>query len=232
MTPNPTELEGERDGNRPPHTSERPGLVVLVVGTATEVGKTWVGGATLAALRARGMTVAARKPAQSFDPADPHPTDAEVLGAATGEKPEQVCPRHRWYPIAMAPPMAADALGLAAPALADLVAELTWADPPPGIGWVETVGGPRSPIAADGDAVDLADALQPDLVVLVADAGLGTVNAVLVSIAPFAGREVVVVLNRYDDSDDLHRRNRDWLETREGLEVVTDPEALAAHVMS
>jgi hypothetical protein len=42
----------------------------------------------------------------------------------------------------------------------------------------------------------------------------------------------VVALNRYDDADDLHRRNAQWLRTREGLEVVTDPEALASRLQS
>ena len=37
---------------------------------------------------------------------------------------------------------------------------------------------------------------------------------------------VVVYLNRYDPDNDLHVRNHDWLATRVGLEVVTDPEAL------
>ena len=75
--------------------------------------------------------------------------------------------------------------------------------------------------------VDLAAALQPDTIVLVADAGLGTVNAVLLSIAPFPEFPTVVILNRYDDSLDLHRRNLAWLQTRKGLEVVTTPEALS-----
>ncbi len=95
------------------------------------------------------------------------------------------------------------------------------------LGWLETVGGPRSPIAEDADAVLLADLLDPDVVVLVADAGLGTVNAVLVSTAALAGFDVVVVLNRFDPADDLHARNLTWLRTREGLDVVTDAEALA-----
>jgi hypothetical protein len=41
-----------------------------------------------------------------------------------------------------------------------------------------------------------------------------------------AGHRVVVYLNRYDGQDDLHERNREWLATRAGLEVVTDPETL------
>ena len=36
--------------------------LVIVSGTATEVGKTWVGAALARELRGRGVTVAARKP--------------------------------------------------------------------------------------------------------------------------------------------------------------------------
>lgn len=208
----------------------RPATLVLAIGTATEVGKTWVGAATLAALARRGVSVAARKPAQSFEPDDRHPTDAQVLGAATGEPPEAVCPPHRCYPAAMAPPMAADHLGWPVPTLSELLGELSWPEPAVDIGWLETVGGPRSPIGVDGDAVTVAQRLDPDVVVLVADAGLGTVNAVLVSAAPFDPARLVVLLNRFDPAIELHRRNLDWLRTREGLEVVTDPEALAARL--
>ena len=212
----------------------RPQRLVLVAGTATDVGKTWVGGQVLTRLRASGTTVAARKPAQSADADDPGPSDAAVLAAATGEPVETVCPPDRWYGIAYAPPMAADALGLPAPTSAELLAELTWPDPAVEVGWLETVGGPRSPIATDGDAVSFATALAPDLVVLVADAGLGTVNAVLVSLAAFgaptARPNTVVVLNRFDPTVDLHRRNLDWLHTREGLDVVVDLDELAARV--
>ena len=199
--------------------------MVLVSGKGTGVGKTWFSAVTLGLLRDRGVTVAARKPVQSFEEGE-HPTDAEVLGAATGEDPEQVCASARAYERAMAPPMAAEALGRPAFTVADLADELRW---PAGIrvGVVEGVGGPRSPIAVDGDSVDLAAAIRPDLVVIVADAGLGVVNAALVSVEPFAPRPVVVALNRFDEHDDLHARNRRWLELRSGLDLVTSPTALA-----
>ncbi|MCU1369508.1 MAG: hypothetical protein JWO77_702 [Ilumatobacteraceae bacterium] len=209
----------------------RPARLVLVAGTATDIGKTWTGGQVLARLGAAGSTVAARKPAQSADADDPGPSDAAVLAAATGERVTEVCPAHRHYAVAMAPPMAADALGLPVPTLDELVAELVWPDGPAvDIGWVETVGGPRSPIGADGDAVDLADQLDPDLVLLVADAGLGTVNSVRLGTDVFARWPVVVFLNRFDPDDDLHRRNLDWLRTRERLEVIVDLEALSNRV--
>jgi dethiobiotin synthetase len=209
---------------RPDRPADRPApqRLVVVVGTATEVGKTWVGAAALRGLAGAGLTVAARKPVQSFAPGE-GPTDAEVLAGASGERPEDVCPRHRWYELAMAPPMAADALGRPPFTVADLTAELRW---PSGVevGLVETVGGPRSPIAADGDSAALAVALEPDLVLLVADAGLGAVNAVLLAAAALAGPPVVV-LNRYDGSD-VCARNRTWLEAA-GLDVVPGAAALA-----
>lgn len=206
----------------------RPERLVLVTGTGTEVGKTWIAARLADALRARGLRVAARKPAQSFGP-DEGPTDAEVLAAATGENPETVCPRHRWYEVPMAPPMAADVLGRPPIKIAELAAEIEF---PVGtdVGLVETAGGVRSPIAHDGDTVDLMAQLKPDTVLLVADAGLGTLNAVLLSFAALAPVPVHVVLNRFDANDALHIANRTWLVERFGLPVVTDIEELASAI--
>jgi dethiobiotin synthetase len=211
--------------------ANRPERLVLVAGTGTEVGKTWVACRLARALRRRGLIVAARKPAQSYDPADDlADTDAALLAHATGDHPAVVCPQHRWYPAAMAPPMAAEALGRPPFTVADLVGELAW-PPAVGVGLVEAAGGVRSPIAADGDGVALAAALHPEHVVLVADAGLGTINGVRLAIAALASWPVIVVLNRYDPADDLHARNLEWLAGRDGLDVVTDPDALVAPVV-
>jgi dethiobiotin synthetase len=213
----------------------RPDRLVLVVGTGTEIGKTWVSVALLRALRGDGVAVAARKPAQSFEPGDPT-TDAAELGASTGEAPTTVCPPHRWYEVPMAPPMAAEVLGRPPFTVADLAEEIAWPDGVE-VGLVESAGGVRSPLAADGDATDLAAHLRPDLVLLVADAGLGTINSVrLTADAVRAawdrspGPTLVVLLNRFDPHDDLHRRNAAWLADRDGLSVVTAIEPLAALV--
>ena len=70
-------------------------------------------------------------------------------------------------------------------------------------------------------------ALDPDLVLLVADAGLGTINSIRLSVDALAGARgatpevpVAVVLNRYDGNHEIHRRNRSWLESRDGYLVV------------
>lgn len=211
--------------------TNRPERLVLVAGTGTEVGKTWVACRLVRALRRRGLIVAARKPAQSYDPGDDLTmTDAALLAHACGDHPAVVCPQHRWYPVAMAPPMAAEALGRPPFTVADLVGELAW-PPAVGVGIVEAAGGVRSPIATDGDAVDLAAALHPERVLLVADAGLGTINGVRLSAAPLDRWPVIVVLNRFDPEDDLHLRNHEWLAQRDGLTVVTDPDDLVAPIV-
>ncbi len=205
----------------------RPPTLVFVAGTATEIGKTWWTAAVARELRVAGAHVAARKPVQSGDPGDT--TDAEVLAAATGEEPDTVCPPGRTLPLAWAPPMAARELGLPSFSTADLAGGIDW-PASVDIGLVEGVGGPRSPISADGDSVALAHLLAPDVVVLVADAGLGTINAVRLSVDALAAFPVIVALNRYaveGDDDPLHARNREHLVTVDGLDVVTTPRELA-----
>jgi len=82
--------------------------------------------------------------------------------------------------------------------------------------------------ASDGDSADLACVLAPDLVVVVADAGLGAINAVRLAVVPFAGQAVAVALNRFDD-DALHRANRDVL-VADGIDVYTGVGAFADRV--
>ena len=207
----------------------RPARLVFVSGTGTAVGKTWTAAAVMTRLRNAGLRVAARKPAQSFDAGD-GPTDADVLGRATGEPPHTVCPPHRWYDRALAPPMAADAIGAPPFTVGDLVRELCWSEGVD-VGLVEGAGGPRSPIAVDGDNVTLASAIAPDLALVVARADLGAINAVRMSVDAFAGVPVVVVLNGYEEDDVVHRGNRDWLRDRDGYDVVTGPETAAARIV-
>ena len=158
----------------------RPRTLVVVAGTATEVGKTWVAARLAAALRARGWRVAARKPAQSFAPDE---LGAHRRGAArrrdrrgAGDRCARAPAgtrrrwRRRWPPTRSAGPRSRSPISRASSPSRGRGAALDLA-------LVELAGGPRSPIARDGDGVELTHALAPELVLLVADAGLGTINA-------------------------------------------------------
>lgn len=210
----------------PPH---RPATLVVVAGTGTDIGKTWVGSQLAGELRLRGFTVAARKPAQSFDPAVDHPLDAELLAAATGESVTDVCPPARWYAKPMAPPMAAESMGLAPFTLRDIRDELRW-PPATDVGIVEQAGGIGAPQASDGDGVDMVKLLEPDLVVLVALPGLGTLSNVSLAVRALGGRRLVVYMNRFDPSDELHSANLSWLRERAGLAVEVSVSSLAGDV--
>lgn len=201
----------------------RPERLLFVTGTATEIGKTWVSAALLSSARGKGRSVAARKPLQSFSPGD-RSTDAAELAQATGENPADVCLQSLAAP--MAPPMAAAALGVKVPTIAGLAAWVSGSWPVCSLGVVEGAGGVASPIGSDGDCAALARALQPDAVVLVADADLGVINAVRLSVGALAGLPVVVHLNRFEPVDDLHRRNLAWLADVDGLRVTTTVDEL------
>lgn len=205
--------------------ASRPSLLIGVIGTNTEVGKTWVTAQLLAMLKLRGSKVAARKPVQSYAPDDIN-TDAALLAGASGEDVADICPAHRCYPLALAPPMAAQALGRGPLRMAEIISEVRW---PANIdiGFVETVGGVRSPLTSDGDSLDLLRRLEVDRMLLVADAGLGTINAVRLTLAAVGATPTLVFLNRFRRDNELHELNRRWLLEQDRLTVITDVHSLA-----
>jgi dethiobiotin synthetase len=205
----------------------RPPVLVVVAGTGTEVGKTWVASNLAIELRRLGRSVAGRKLAQSFEPpAAPGTTDAEVLAAATGENPTEVCPAWRWYSVAMAPPMAAAALGRPLFDLQDVLEEMSW-PPDAAVGLLEQAGGVGSPQAADGDGVDMVAALQPELVVVVAPAVLGTLSNISLALRALGRERLLVYLNWFDSDDYVQVANKRWISERYCVPVATEIPHLA-----
>jgi dethiobiotin synthetase len=91
----------------------------------------------------------------------------------------------------------------------------------------------RSPLTGDGgDTLDLARALAPDKVLLVADAGLGTLNAVRLCLDALADLdlEVVVFLNRYEGTE-VESLNFGWLTRHAATPVITDVAALVDELL-
>jgi dethiobiotin synthetase len=203
---------------------------IVVVGTGTDVGKTWVSVALLEWMKRRGVNVAARKIVQSFDPADPpERQDRALLAAATGEEALMVCHDAKSFAVAAAPPIAAKRLGLSAPTLAELL-DFWPCAPDDQLLLIETAGGLRSPQASDADARDVAAWIDPDLVVLVASDELGVISQVRLCHDALGDRlfdvPIVVVLNQRNDGQD--QTNVEWLRDEDGFDVVALPSELDA----
>jgi dethiobiotin synthetase len=205
----------------------RPTRLVVITGTGTDVGKTWVAAGLLRELRRRNVAVAARKPVQSYLVGE-H-TDAEFLARAAGETAETVCPANRSYPLPMAPPMAAQALNWPAPTLSELSDELDrgWPHDPVEVGVVEGAGGVASPLSIDGDTASLTRRIRADIAIVVGEPQLGIINSARLARLALRPLPVVVHLNRYEPADELHRRNREWLAVQDGFKVTTSLSALA-----
>ena len=162
---------------------------ILIVGTDTEIGKTFVTGRLCRAWRQAGIDCGVYKPVQSGSPAIDHPdSDASRLQAVSGvpELPTQLCAYS--FPEPLAPPVAARRTGVEL-SLNDLV---TACREPLGrheLTLIETAGGFLSPTAVDGTVADFAVALGCPIL-LVARAGLGTVNHTLLTLEAMRRRDL------------------------------------------
>jgi dethiobiotin synthetase len=194
---------------------------LFVTGTDTGVGKTEVSCALVAAARADGLDLGAMKPAQSgVGPGEPG--DAQRLRAAAGEvdPPELVCPYTFAAPLA--PGVAARLAGVevrlevileAARVLAARHAALL----------VEGAGGLLVPLTPRHTYADLAVALGLPVLV-VARAGLGTVNHTALTVEALRARGLAVagvVLNRTSaESDPSVPHNAAEIERLTGAKVL------------
>ncbi len=178
-------------------------MKLFITGTGTEVGKTWLACQLLPLLRQRGITPHAYKPVESFDPNDCGPRDSTLLANAALLPAEVVCPRQ--IPLPMAPPRAAQLLGMDPFTIADL--EMTAA---PATDWIVTegAGGVASPIASNGDNRDYIDAFGADHILVVAHAGLGAVNACTLVHSYLGQRTHSFFLNWYDEANPVHSDNQ------------------------
>lgn len=154
----------------------------FVTGTDTGVGKTVVAAALVAALRARGGSVAAFKPVVTGvdEPPDRDwPHDHVLLARAAGATPEQVSPFT--FGPAVSPHLAGALAGRPLDP-AELRAAFQAAAAPAEIVVAEGVGGLLVPLADDYLVRDFArDAGLP--LVIAARPGLGTINHTLLTIA-------------------------------------------------
>lgn len=186
---------------------------LFVTGTDTDVGKTVVTAAIALALKARGVEVGVMKPVQTGG------GDAHTLRrlAELEDAPEQIAPFSFAAPLA---PLVAGRLEGVELDLDTVASAVRRSDRD--FTLVEGVGGLLCPIGPDWTIADLAANLALPLLI-VARAGLGTVNHTLLTVeeARRRGLEVAgVVLNgRVDDST---ATNTELIESFGGVPVLAE----------
>jgi dethiobiotin synthetase len=194
---------------------------LFVTATDTGVGKTEVACGLVRGHRARGLDVGAMKPAQSgLEPGAP--SDADRLRAAAGgeDPPELVCPYRFGPPLApaVAARLSGETISLsrildAARALASRHAALV----------VEGAGGLLTPLTDRDTFADLAVALGLPVLV-VARAGLGTVNHTALTCEALRARRLtvhgVVIDHAFEGEDDSEPYNAAEIERLTGARVL------------
>lgn len=182
-------------------------LEAFILGTGTEVGKSFVGRLMVQALRQQGRQVWVHKPIACGSALGSDLAEDAVLWHGLAD-PDQdlarVCPLS--FPEACAPSFALERRGLihTTAMMADTIQSLRGTHDL----IVEGAGGLLSPLSSDGDNADLARRCGLPLV-LVGSSVLGGINAARLTIREIRRQNlplVGLILNRTNDSDqDLSR---------------------------
>ena len=179
--------------------------VLVVSGTGTEVGKTVVTAAVAALAAARGDRVAVVKPAQTGEPPGPG-GDLSVVRRLAGVTVTRELAR---FPDPLSPEAAARAAGMAPLDLAGAAVAVKQLAFEADLVLVEGAGGLLVRYdPAGGTIADLAAALGAPVLV-VAGAGLGTLNHTALTLEALAARRLTaagVVIGSWPDSPGLAER--------------------------
>jgi dethiobiotin synthetase len=170
-----------------------PRSTVLVTGTDTGVGKTWVACALARALVRGGRSVVAVKAVETGCGNRPAPTeDGARLASATGQRAPRRALRRLGAPVA--PAVAAD-LESARLDLDELAGEIEAAAGSADVLLLEGAGGLLSPLGWDWNAVDLAQAFRATALVVTTDR-LASINHTLLTLSALdlAGIRVAGIL--------------------------------------
>ncbi|WP_137726140.1 dethiobiotin synthase [Prescottella subtropica] len=179
--------------------------VLVVSGTSTDVGKTVVTAALAAAAAARGLSVAVCKPGQT-GVAPGEPGDLADVTRLTGITATIELAR---YPEPLAPDTAAHRAGMPLLTRAQVVSAVRELEARHDVVLVEGAGGLLVRLGADGFTIrDVAADLDAPVVV-VAAAGLGTLNHCALTAEALTARDVVCsgfVVGSWPDTPDLAAR--------------------------
>ena len=195
---------------------KRPAKTLFITGTGTDVGKTYVTGLILKKLHQSGVSAAYYKAAMSGNDrrADGTliPGDALTVKEVSGisQPLEEMCPYV--YENAVSPhlaskmegnPVVMEQVKKGYEAVCEQYEYVT----------VEGSGGILCPLSMDGDEIWLEDVIQAcgTGCVMVADAGLGTINSVGLTAFYMKQKGIPlkgIIFNRYEPGNVLHEDNR------------------------
>lgn len=201
---------------------------LFITGTGTDVGKTYVTGLIVKKLREGGASSAYYKAAMSGNERRPDstliPGDALQVKTMSGvEQPlEEMCPYI--YETAVSPHLAAKIEGNPI----EMECVLKNFDRVCGTYdyvTVEGSGGIFCPLRFDEQKIQLEDFIKARSLacLMIADAGLGTINAVVLTAEYMKVRKIPVkgiIFNHYEPGNPLHEDNRLMCEAMTGLNVV------------
>ncbi len=195
---------------------------VLVTGTDSGVGKTWIACALARALRQAGRTVTGVKAVETGcgDPAGPA-EDGVRLAAATGQREPVRALRRFRAPVA--PAVAAELEGGILD-LDELAAEIESLTEHTDLLLLEGAGGLLVPFGWDWNIVDLAQAFQATALVVASDQ-LGTINHTLLTISALdlAGLRVAgIVLNTPAQPDATTGSNASAIARLSGIDRIRE----------
>ena len=197
---------------------------IFITGTGTDVGKTYVTGLILKKFKEQGRKAAYYKAAMSGNErrADGTLIPGDALHvrnvSGIGQPLEDMCPYI--YETAVSPHLAAQMEGnpVELEHFDRLCREYEYVT-------AEGSGGILCPLRFDGQKIQLEDFIQARNLgcLIVADAGLGAINAVVLTAEYMKSRGIQargIIFNHYEKGNPLHEDNRRMCESMTGLEIV------------
>lgn len=200
---------------------------VFITATGTDVGKTYISALLVKAMRDAGVDARYYKPALSGAVREGDrlvPGDAAFVASYAGlqQSPEELV--SYIFEEAVSPHLAAKRSGTAIK-LEKLAEDRAKAGAAAEFLLVEGCGGLVCPLRRDGKTLMLADVAErfKDELILVAPAGLGSINSTVLTVEYAKQRGLTVrgiILNGYETGNFLHEDNRAEIEVLTGLPVL------------
>ncbi|MBR3889993.1 dethiobiotin synthase [bacterium] len=202
---------------------------LFITATGTDVGKTYISALLVKKMRENGLNCGYFKPVLSGAKMDKNgdfiPEDCKFVIEKSGLKNEPMDCLSYCFQEAVSPHLASSRKGVKIE-IEKIIEDYNNYSQNFDYVLVEGAGGITCPLSVDGEKIVLLNDLVSKMklsVLLVADAGLGTINSVLTSVDYIKSKHIDVVgivLNNYDEQNFMHIDNKIMVEKLTNLPVV------------